>query len=52
VGCDDEGRVESVKVNRKARFGKQAKRSVHPTPYTSYSTQARATQYDRGGSYS
>lgn len=31
MGCDDDARDESVKVNRKARFGKQAKRPVHTT---------------------
>jgi hypothetical protein len=31
VGCDDDARDGSVRVNRKARFGKQAKRSVHTT---------------------
>jgi hypothetical protein len=51
VWCDDDARDESVKVNSKARFGKQAKRSVHTTLSTSHNTQARAIQHDRGGPY-
>jgi hypothetical protein len=31
VGCNDDARDESVKVNSQARFGKQAKWSVHTT---------------------
>jgi hypothetical protein len=31
VGCGDDARDQSVKVNSQARFGKQAKRSVHTT---------------------
>jgi hypothetical protein len=31
VGCNDDARDESVKVNSQARFGKQAKWPVHTT---------------------